>query len=558
MTPEIRLELDRLLSGVLDGDAADADHDRLEALLRSDIECRRHYLQYVDMHARLLGHPRLGSLADWPALADEERRMEAVQAAEAASDELPLPTQARDDDRVWGLPRPRLPQSVRYVIVSAFTLAASLLVQAYFFPFTGGTSAEAAGGDYVATITRCVQCEWSKRSEPHRVGSRLMAGDVRLARGVAELRFDSGAFLVLQGPVHMRIENETAATLTYGKVVFRSDETAEPFDLRTPASVLVDYGTEYAVAVGDKGVEEVHVFDGEVVRTPRSDKPTSSPMEHVKAGEARRYAKRQAAGESVLLNERDFVRKVAEDRRPGVDAVSHLLAAETFNYANVQLEPTDASSEGIGFHKPWSSRTPKPFFEIGPGLDRPLSSYQPPSGSIVYHGQLQLNRKLAKPLPLNVDAVYYMSYLYRRLETSKAPPAGLSVVLRNSKAKEPHQRFVVGVGGVQPAVFLNFEKGGARSSLPTASDQPYLLVAKIVASKSARDQAFVRIYGADARIEADEPSGWSAMTKPVVSDDAYDTLTISGNTVAKQSVDEIRLGTTWHSVVAPWLTPPQE
>lgn len=556
MTPETRLELERLLSGVLDGDAADADHDRLEALLRGDIECRRHYSQYVDMHARLLNHPKLGSLVDWPALADKERRTEAEQ-TEASVGEIPLPTQARDDDRLWGIPRPRLPQSVRYVLVSAITLAASLLVQAYFFPFSGGTSAEAAAGDYVATITRCVQCEWSKRSEPHRVGSRLMAGDVRLDRGVAELRFDSGAFLVLQGPVHMRIENETAATLTYGKVVFRSDETAEPFDLRTPASVLVDYGTEYAVAVGDKGVEEVHVYDGEVVRTPRSDKPTNSPMEHVKAGEARRYAKRQSAGETVLLNERDFVRKVVEDRRP-VDAVSHLLAAESFNYSSVQLEPVDAGSEGIGFHKPWSSRTPKPFFEIGAGLNRPFSSYQSSSGSIVYHGQLQLNRRLAKPLPLNVDAVYYMSYLYRRLETAKAPPAGLSVVLRNSKSKEPHQRFVVGVGGVQPAVFLNFEKGGARASLPMANDQTYLLVAKIVASKSSRDQAFVRIYGADARIEADEPSGWSAMTKPVVSDDSYDTLTISGNTVAKQAVDEIRLGSTWHSVVGPWLTPPQE
>ena len=52
-----------------------------------------------------------------------------------------------------------------------------------------------------------------------------------------------------------------------GKVVFRSDESAPPFDLHTPNSTLVDFGTEYAVAVGPQG-EEVHVFDGEVRRTP--------------------------------------------------------------------------------------------------------------------------------------------------------------------------------------------------------------------------------------------------------------------------------------------------
>src|SRR5437870_2744172 len=59
MTPEIRLELQRLLSALCDGALTEAQYARLEELIGGDIECRRCYLEYLDMHARLLVHPHL-------------------------------------------------------------------------------------------------------------------------------------------------------------------------------------------------------------------------------------------------------------------------------------------------------------------------------------------------------------------------------------------------------------------------------------------------------------------------------------------------------------------
>src|SRR5262249_33923167 len=59
MTPEVRRELQQLLSALCDGALSAAQHGRLEALLEGDPECRRCYLEYVDMHARLLVHPGL-------------------------------------------------------------------------------------------------------------------------------------------------------------------------------------------------------------------------------------------------------------------------------------------------------------------------------------------------------------------------------------------------------------------------------------------------------------------------------------------------------------------
>src|SRR6516165_4836067 len=57
MSPEILRELQQLLSALCDGELTDAQRARLEELLNSDAECRRRYLEYVDMHARLLVHP---------------------------------------------------------------------------------------------------------------------------------------------------------------------------------------------------------------------------------------------------------------------------------------------------------------------------------------------------------------------------------------------------------------------------------------------------------------------------------------------------------------------
>src|SRR5262245_35413428 len=59
MNPRVRQELMQLLSDLCDGELTEARHARLEQVLNADPECRRQYLEYVDMHARLLVPPRL-------------------------------------------------------------------------------------------------------------------------------------------------------------------------------------------------------------------------------------------------------------------------------------------------------------------------------------------------------------------------------------------------------------------------------------------------------------------------------------------------------------------
>src|SRR5437870_2576637 len=101
MIPELKQELQRLLSALCDDNLSEAEHVRLEELLGSDETCRRMYLEHMDMHARLLASSASGT------------------AVEPASDTATGRATIR-----YGVP-----QALRYLLVATTTLAASLLIQ---------------------------------------------------------------------------------------------------------------------------------------------------------------------------------------------------------------------------------------------------------------------------------------------------------------------------------------------------------------------------------------------------------------------------------------------
>src|SRR5262245_62404393 len=59
MTSIERAELLKLLAILCDRQLTDAEHERLESVLSGSASARRVYLQYLDLHSRLLMHPGL-------------------------------------------------------------------------------------------------------------------------------------------------------------------------------------------------------------------------------------------------------------------------------------------------------------------------------------------------------------------------------------------------------------------------------------------------------------------------------------------------------------------
>jgi ferric-dicitrate binding protein FerR (iron transport regulator) len=530
---EARRELLELLSALCDGELDAGGHARLEALLARDAEARELYLQYVDMHARLLVRPPPGG--------------QALPAGPAA-------------------PR-RLAPLARYALVSAVTLAASLLVQLAWWP---GRPAEARPGPeprYVATLARTADCVWEGPSQTLRAGARLLPGDVRLRRGVAYIRFDGGPDLVLEGPAELRLESASAATLSSGKVVFRGDESAPPFDLHTPRSTLVDFGTEYAVSVG-AGVEEVHVFEGEVRR-----RPAGGGEEQLKAGEARRYGPGpEEAGRATPLAPARFVRRLAGPREPLEGPGSGLLAYDGFDYADREGFSAGKANGGFGWAGPWVLDFARPLnpgdanrLVLAPrgGLTRPGAAVAPVGGAFEYAGFTKCFRRLAEPVRLDADRAYFLSFLFRRHGPSTSEVNAVALLLWTDEdyqkvgqtRGDPRRQLNVGVRGWNQ-LFTQLHDASTRTPLPLGYGQTYLLVAKIAASAENPDQVFLRVYGPDEPIEADEPAAWSAGSPPFHSDLVFDWLQLHVNSTARQSIDEVRVGTTWSSVTAPWMTAP--
>jgi hypothetical protein len=123
------------------------------------------------------------------------------------------------------------------------------------------------------------------REEPEIIDQKslLRLGDrLTLRSGLLEITYDTGAKVILQGPVTYDVESPAGGYLSIGKLTAkleqrsevrdqRSDSANHPseiinhkFVVRTPTAVVTDLGTEFGVEVDQKGVTTSHVFRGSV------------------------------------------------------------------------------------------------------------------------------------------------------------------------------------------------------------------------------------------------------------------------------------------------------
>ena len=71
-------------------------------------------------------------------------------------------------------------------------------------------------------------------------------------------------------------------------------------------------------------------------------------------------------------------------------------------------------------------------------------------------------------------------------------------------------------------------------------------------SVSLTDQVFLRVYGPQEPIDREEPANWSVVGPPIQSDLVFDWLEVHINSHTRQTIDEIRIGTTWAAVAGHW------
>jgi ferric-dicitrate binding protein FerR (iron transport regulator) len=114
----------------------------------------------------------------------------------------------------------------------------------------------------VASITKSHGCRWGGSTLPTAEGSRISAGTFELVEGLATLKFDSGAEVVLEAPATLEIVDAMNCRLVRGTIVADVPKQAIGFTVDTKDAKVVDLGTRFGVSADEDGKYLVHVIEG--------------------------------------------------------------------------------------------------------------------------------------------------------------------------------------------------------------------------------------------------------------------------------------------------------
>jgi ferric-dicitrate binding protein FerR (iron transport regulator) len=236
MKRETLERIDACLEGTLD----EAGFAELQRELRDDPAALDHYCRQAEVHGRLeweLGEPAQALVRDSPRPAripvrsGGRRPLVALALTAAAGLALALGIALHQPDR-------SNPESV---------------------DLSPAPPAEAA---YVGRITRSLDAEWI--TAPLHAGDWVGPGSLQLGGGSAEITFDCGATVLLDGRSSLHIESATRARLENGKATVGIPREASGFILETPSTLLSEHNSRFGVAVDGDGSAEVHVLQGRV------------------------------------------------------------------------------------------------------------------------------------------------------------------------------------------------------------------------------------------------------------------------------------------------------
>jgi hypothetical protein len=197
-------------------------------------------------------------------------------------------------------------------------------------------------GDVVGRITGTLNCQWHGRSAESVNGAPVSLGQkYAISSGLMELTYDTGARVVLQGPVTYEVESSSGGYLSVGKLTARLEEKSEvrgqrsdsanqkseiinhQFVVRTPTAVVTDLGTEFGVEVDRQGATTSHVFQGSVRLETIASDGTSATVRVLHANESvqvRKDSNNKSTVQSIAVAADRFTRpdqfvKVAEESR---------------------------------------------------------------------------------------------------------------------------------------------------------------------------------------------------------------------------------------------------
>ena len=252
-----RLELNELCGALVDGTLDAKQRQRLAEMLATSEEARRFYVRSMSLSASL--HDYAGEMQS----------------------EAPVPANER-------------PARVRWTL-GALAAAAAVALAFWLGGLVKSERAREAmalekeGDESVAQLSGAKNCVW--RSAALQPGDELRRGQrIELASGFAEITFDSGAQVTIEGPATLKVNSEWEASLDRGTMKTIVPAEAIGFRIANPAVEAIDPGTEFSVVADAGGVREVFVTKGAIEVQSREEAEREQPGLVLHENQARRFS----------------------------------------------------------------------------------------------------------------------------------------------------------------------------------------------------------------------------------------------------------------------------
>ena len=157
--------------------------------------------------------------------------------------------------------------SSKKVIVYQFALLAAAALIA--FMFIAPKKATIPQDNSIAVLSKTEDCEWSGSSLPTESGSRLNSGNLNLIKGLATVKFHSGAEVIIEAPAEIELINSMHCLVKNGTVMADVPDSAHGFTIDTPKAKAIDHGTKFVVSYSKNSEKSlVEVIEGEVEVKP--------------------------------------------------------------------------------------------------------------------------------------------------------------------------------------------------------------------------------------------------------------------------------------------------
>ncbi|MBX2851059.1 MAG: FecR family protein [Phycisphaeraceae bacterium] len=169
--------------------------------------------------------------------------------------------------------------------------------------------------------------------------------EVELLSGVAEVRFNQGAVVLVQGPAVITPTSNNALKLYTGKLIAEVPPSAVGFEVDTRFGLIRDYGTEFGVEVDAMAGLHTQVFQGEVGVMPRDAKNRLGPETKLLVNEAAEVL----PGDAVVNSEAPVASRYVRREEYKLLTADDLTAADRFRAYLYELDRSANMIANISF-----------------------------------------------------------------------------------------------------------------------------------------------------------------------------------------------------------------